>query len=51
MGLSKVFSENKIKTANSGTFVQLYRDQYNVIQNILFLMMGQIVPEGGFASD
>jgi len=38
MGLSKVFTENKIKTAHSGTFVQLYREQFKVIQNILFLM-------------
>jgi hypothetical protein len=51
MGLSKVFSENKIKTAHSGTFVQIYREQYKVIQNILFLMFQQIVPDGGFSSD
>jgi len=48
MGLSKVFTENKIKTAHSSTFVQIYRDQFKVIQNILFLMFQQIVPEGGF---
>jgi len=51
MGLSKVFSENNIKTAHSGTFVQIYREQYKVIQNILFLMFQQIVPDGGFSSD
>jgi len=28
--------------------VQIYRDQFKVIQNILFLMFQQIVPEGGF---
>ena len=38
MGYSKVFSENKIKTAHSSQFVSIYRDHYKVIQNILFLM-------------
>ena len=39
MGYSKLFSENKIKTAHSSQFVQIYRDHYKVTQNILFLML------------
>lgn len=49
MGLTKVFSENKIKSAHSAQFVGIFRDNYKVMQNILFLMIMQIVPEGGFA--
>ena len=51
MGLTKVFSENKIKSAHSAQFVGIFRDNYKVMQNILFLMIMQIVPEGGFASN
>lgn len=48
MGNSKIFSDNKIKTAHSSQFVSIYREQHKVIQNILFLMFQQIVPEGGY---
>ena len=31
MGYSKVFSENKIKTASSIQFVSIYKDHYKVM--------------------
>lgn len=31
MGLTKVFSENKIKTAHSSQFVAIYREQFKVM--------------------
>lgn len=51
MNLSKVFSENKIKTALSSQFVGIFKENFKVIPNILFLMLQQMPPEGGFAND
>lgn len=31
MGLTKVFGENKIKSAHSSQFIQIYREQFKVI--------------------
>jgi hypothetical protein len=51
LGITKVFSDNKIKAAHSAQFVGIFRENFRVIQNILFLMIMQKVPEGGFTSE
>jgi hypothetical protein len=31
--------------------VEIFRRQFNVNQNLLFLIFGQMIPEGGFNED
>ena len=45
------YNDHKIKTVNTSTIVKNFSKQLVVIQNIQFLLFGQIVPLGGFTDD
>jgi hypothetical protein len=42
------FQKSKIKSAFSSKYIEIFRKQLNVNQNLLFLIFGQMIPEGGF---
>ena len=51
MNISNKYSENKIKTAYTSQFIKNFRAKLSVVQNIQFLLFGQLIPEGGFRND
>jgi heme/copper-type cytochrome/quinol oxidase subunit 1 len=45
------YNNNKIKTTHSNHYVKLFIKKLNVNQNLQFLLFGQLIPVGGFASN
>lgn len=48
MNICTKYSENKIKTTYASQFIKNFRVKLSVVQNIQFLLFGQLIPEGGF---
>ena len=42
------FEKAKIRSSYSTKYIEIFRKQFNVNQNLLFLIYGQKIPEGGF---
>ena len=42
------FQKAKIKSSFAAKYIEIFRRQFNVNKNLLFLIYGQLIPEGGF---
>ena len=42
------FQKAKIRSAFAQKYIEIFRRQFDVNQNLLFLIFGQMIPEGGF---
>lgn len=51
MNICTKYSESKIKTTYTSQFIKSFRIKLKVVQNIQFLLFGQLIPEGGFKND
>lgn len=47
-GYTSKMVNNKIKSVTTGYLIRHFRARYNVMQNLQFIMFGQMIPKDGF---
>ena len=47
-GYTNKMVNNKIKSVTTGYLIRHFRTRFNVIQNIQFIMFGQMIPKNGW---
>lgn len=47
-GYTNKMVQNKIKSVTTGYLIRHFRARFSVVQNIQFLLFGQMIPKGGF---
>ena len=46
--MCRKFATNKIKSVHTKYFLKAFLKKFNVVQNIQYLIFGQLIPVGGF---